>query len=46
MTEAAIDAMVAATALSEPRPVLILTSDPKDLRALTQGEPGVSVASV
>jgi predicted nucleic acid-binding protein len=44
--EAAIDAMVAATALAEPRPVVILTSDPKDLRALTQGAPGVSVASV
>jgi predicted nucleic acid-binding protein len=45
-SEAAIDAMVAATALAEPRPVVILTSDPKDLRALTQGEPGVSVAPV
>jgi predicted nucleic acid-binding protein len=44
--DAAIDAMVAATALAEPRPVVILTSDPKDLRALTEGEPGVSVAAV
>lgn len=44
--DAAIDAVVAATALSEPRPVVILTSDPKDLRALTEGEPGVSIASV
>lgn len=44
--EAAIDAVVAATALSEPRPVVILTSDPKDLKALTEGEPGVAVAAI
>ncbi|MDN3352872.1 PIN domain-containing protein [Actinomadura sp. DC4] len=44
--EASIDAMVAATALAEPRPVVILTSDPKDLRALTEGAPGVSVTSI
>jgi hypothetical protein len=30
----AIDAMVTATALSSPGPVMILTSDPGDLKAL------------
>lgn len=35
----AIDAMVAATAMSLPRPVMLLTSDPKDLAKLTE-EPG------
>ncbi|MFE3546414.1 type II toxin-antitoxin system VapC family toxin [Nocardia sp. NPDC059177] len=30
----ALDALVAATALASPRPVVLLTSDPEDLRAL------------
>ncbi|GAA1072720.1 hypothetical protein [Nocardiopsis composta] len=30
----ALDAIVAATALAAPPPVTLLTSDPKDLRAL------------
>ncbi|MEU0742689.1 PIN domain-containing protein [Streptomyces sp. NPDC006134] len=33
----AIDAMLAATALTAPGPVTILTSDPEDLRALCGG---------
>ncbi len=36
----AVDAVVAATALEQPRPVLVLTSDPEDLAVLTT-EPGV-----
>lgn len=43
---ATIDAMVAATALKQPRPVVILTSDPKDLSALVEGESGVGVLQV
>jgi hypothetical protein len=39
--------MVAATALAETgRPIMILTSDPKDLAALTEGHPGVRAVSV
>ncbi|MFD3506164.1 type II toxin-antitoxin system VapC family toxin [Nocardia sp. NPDC058666] len=30
----ALDALVAATALSSPRPIVLLTSDPEDLRML------------
>lgn len=44
--EDSIDAMVAATAVSQPRPVLILTSDPKDLGALTGDETGITIAHV
>lgn len=33
----ALDALVAATALLAPRPAAIVTSDPDDLTALTQG---------
>jgi predicted nucleic acid-binding protein len=43
---AAIDAMVAATALNQIRPVVILTSDPRDLAALVEGESGVGVLPV
>jgi predicted nucleic acid-binding protein len=32
----ALDALVAAVALAQPRPVVILTSDPKDLAKLTE----------
>jgi predicted nucleic acid-binding protein len=35
----ALDALLAAVALAQPRPVVILTSDPKDLAKLTE-EPG------
>lgn len=35
----AIDAVVAATALAQPGPVYLLTSDPKDLETLTE-QPG------
>ncbi len=35
----ALDALLAAVALGQPRPVVILTSDPKDLATLTE-EPG------
>jgi predicted nucleic acid-binding protein len=42
----AIDAMVAATALRQTRPVVILTSDVKDLSALVEGQPGVGVLPV
>jgi predicted nucleic acid-binding protein len=43
---ATIDAMVAATALGQKRPVVILTSDPRDLTALVEREPGVGVVPV
>jgi predicted nucleic acid-binding protein len=43
---AAIDAMVAATALDQARPVIILTSDPNDLKSLIEGEAGVAVLAV
>jgi predicted nucleic acid-binding protein len=43
---AAIDAMVAATALKQARPVVILTSDPRDLGALVEGQAGVGVLPV
>jgi predicted nucleic acid-binding protein len=41
-----IDAIVAATALRMPRPVVVLTSDPKDLTRLLEGQPRVVVATV
>lgn len=43
---AAIDAMVAATALRQTRPVVILTSDVKDISALVEGQPGVGVLPI
>jgi predicted nucleic acid-binding protein len=43
---AAIDAMVAATAINQTRPVVILTSDPRDLAALVEGESGIGVLPV
>ena len=42
----AIDAMVAATALSQEPPVVILTSDPKDLSALVEGHKAVGVIQI
>ena len=41
-----IDALVAAMAQRLPRPVLIATSDPVDLRRLLQGEPAIGVLAV
>ncbi len=41
-----IDAIVAATALRMPRPVAVLTSDPKDLAQLLDGQRRVVVARV
>jgi predicted nucleic acid-binding protein len=35
----ALDALLATVALAQPRPVVLLTSDPKDMRRLTE-EPG------
>jgi predicted nucleic acid-binding protein len=43
---ATVDAVVAATALDQPGPVLILTSDPGDLRTLTQARDDIAVAHV
>jgi len=42
----AIDAVVAVTAEGLARPVRILTSDPGDLRALTEDMPAVTVAKI
>ena len=41
-----IDAIVAATALRMPKPVVVLTTDPKDLTRLLDGQPRVVVATV
>ncbi len=41
-----IDALVAAAAVRLPRPVIVLTSDPKDLERLLEGQSLVVVAPV
>ena len=41
-----IDALVAQVALRLPRPVVIATSDPDDLRRLTQGHRGIAIFAV
>ena len=41
-----VDAIVVATALVMPKPVALLTSDPKDLERLLDGYRGVYVAKV
>lgn len=46
LAEATIDALVAATALDQLGPVLVLTSDPDDLRILTASRRDVSVQPV
>lgn len=46
LSEATIDALVAATALAQPGSVVVLTSDPDDLRALTGSRRDVSVQAV
>lgn len=43
---ATVDAIVAATALAQPGPVLILTSDPKDLAHLVRDRADVAVVAV
>jgi hypothetical protein len=46
LAEATVDALVAATALDQLGPVLVLTSDPDDLRALTASRRDISVQPV
>jgi hypothetical protein len=41
-----IDALVAATAVRLPRPVIVLTSDPKDLERLLEGQRRITVVAV
>lgn len=41
-----VDALVATTALRLGQPTIILTSDPRDLEALTEGQPQVQVIAV
>lgn len=41
-----VDAVVVATAATLPAPVLVLTSDPSDLGALTADLPGIAVEAV
>ncbi|MGH8907558.1 MAG: type II toxin-antitoxin system VapC family toxin [Egibacteraceae bacterium] len=46
LTQATVDAVVAATALDQPGPVVVLTSDPADLAALTGSRADVVVQRV
>ena len=46
VADATVDALVAATALEQSGPVLVLTSDPRDLRRLTASRRDVSVERV
>ncbi|MDQ3679744.1 MAG: PIN domain-containing protein [Actinomycetota bacterium] len=46
LAEATVDALVAATALEQAGPVLVLTSDPMDLRTLTASRRDVSVERI
>jgi predicted nucleic acid-binding protein len=46
VTDATLDAVLAATALAEPLPVILLTSDPADLSRLTAGHPSISVQKI
>jgi predicted nucleic acid-binding protein len=41
-----VDAVVVATAATLPAPVLVLTSDPSDLGALTADLPGIDVEAI
>jgi hypothetical protein len=41
-----VDAVVVATALTLPSPVLVVTSDPTDLAVLTDGLVGVEVGTI
>jgi predicted nucleic acid-binding protein len=44
--DATVDAVVAATALAEPLPVILLTSDPAALGRLVAGHPSISVQKI
>ncbi|GAC1603393.1 MAG: hypothetical protein NVS3B21_31960 [Acidimicrobiales bacterium] len=46
LSDSTVDAVVAATALAEFGPVLLLTSDPDDLGRLTRGHPSVAVQKI
>lgn len=46
IANATVDAVVAATALAEPGPVVVLTSDPDDLGRLTMGHPSITVQKI
>lgn len=46
LTHATVDALVAATALDQPGPVVVVTSDPDDLHALTASRGDVAVQAV
>jgi predicted nucleic acid-binding protein len=41
-----VDAIIAATAVRMPKPVIVLTSDPKDLERLLEGQRRITVATV
>lgn len=45
-TDKTVDAVIAAVAADQPGRVLVLTSDPDDLRALTEGRGDISVVQV
>ncbi len=42
----AVDALVATTAIQLGQPTIVLTSDPNDLKALTEGHPQVRVVAI
>ena len=44
--DATVDANIAVAALAQPRPVVLLTSDPKDMSALTSGGEQINVQHV
>ncbi len=46
LSGATVDAIVASTALGQPGPVVVMTSDPDDLTLLTADRPDVVVARV
>ena len=46
IADAPVDAVVAATALAESAPVVLLTSDPDDLGRLTAGHPSITVQKI
>lgn len=46
LSEATVDAVVAATALRQSGPVLLITSDPSDMAKLTASRSDIAVAAV
>jgi hypothetical protein len=46
LSGATVDAVVAATALRQTGPVLLVTSDPSDMAALTASRSDLAVAAV